>query len=285
MAGNSGVYHTHISSQKKWFELNLKEVWQYRDLISLFVKRSFILQYKQTVLGPTWIFLNPFVTTVIYTIVFGRIAGISTEGVPQLLYYMLSNAVWSFFASCINKTASTFTANAGVFGKVYFPRLTTPISSVLSAAINFGVQLLMFLFFFIYYLVIGQISPNWPALIFLPLILLQLGALGLGCGIIVSSLTTKYRDLAIVVSFGVQLWMYATPVVYPLSMIGQGSRMYIFLLLNPVTSSIEAVRYMFLGQGTVSLAGWAWSIGFTVIVLLFGVMLFNRVEKTFMDTV
>ncbi len=281
---NRELYHAHITSKNKLFNLNLKEVYRYYDLIWLFVKRDFVLTYKQTILGPAWVILNPFISTVIYTIVFGGIAGISTEGVPQILFYMLGNAVWSFFASCVNKTSSTFTANSGVFGKVYFPRLVTPISYVLTSGINFLIQLLMFACFWIYFLIIDQVSPNWWAILaFIPA-MIMLGALGMGFGIIISSMTTKYRDLAIAVTFGVQLWMYATPVVYPLSMLGDGW-MKVLLMINPVTSYIETCRFIFLGQGTISLIGWCWSVFVTLAVLLFGIVKFNKVEKTFMDTV
>ncbi len=285
MADNvSHTYHTHISAEKRWFELNLREVWQYRDLIWLFTKRSFALTYKQTVLGPVWIFLNPFITSVIFTIVFGGIAGIQTDGVPKILFYLCSNAVWSFFASCVNKNAHTFTDNAGVFGKVYFPRLTIPLSNMLSAMIQFGVQMVMVGGFLVYYVITGQVQPNWTAWLLIPPVLLQLGVMGLGVGIIVSSLTTKYRDLAIVVTFGVQLWMYATPIVYPLSMLGP-SPMRTLLSINPVTMPVEIIRYAVLGHGTVIFLYLILSIVFTVLVALFGVMIFNRVEKTFMDTV
>lgn len=277
-------YHTHITSDKRWFELNLREVWQYRDLIWLFTKRSFALTYKQTVLGPAWIFLNPFITSVIFTIVFGGIAGIQTDGVPKILFYLCSNAVWSFFSLCVTKNASTFTSNAGVFGKVYFPRLTIPASNMLSAMIQFGVQMLMVVGFLAYYVATGQVQPHWTAWLLIPLALLYLGVMGLGVGIIISSLTTKYRDLAIVVTFGVQLWMYATPIVYPLSMLGSG-RMRTLLSINPVTMPVEIIRYAVLGHGTISPAYTLWSIGFTAAVALFGIMVFNRVEKTFMDTV
>lgn len=285
MADSTQTFHTHITAKHRWFDFNLKEVWQYRDLITLFVRRDFVLMYKQTILGPAWIFLNPFITSLIYTVVFGGIAGIETDGVPQILFYMAGTGLWGFFSSCITKTASTFTGNAGVFGKVYFPRLTTPISTVITAGLNFCVQMLLFMCFWVYYIVRGSVSPNWACLPLLPLVLVLLGAMALGCGVIVSSLTTKYRDLAIVVNFGVQLWMYATPVVYPLSMLGEGSTMRTLLLLNPVTSLAEAFRYILLGQGVVTAGGLAWSFAFTVVVLLLGIMLFNRVEKTFMDTV
>lgn len=276
--------HTHITAKRGWLNLDFKELWQYRDLIVLFVKKDFSLMYKQTILGPAWILLNPFITTVIYTIVFGNIANLSTDGIPKILFYMAGNALWSFFAACINKTANTFKDNAHVFGKVYFPRLTKPISTVLSAAVNFGVQMLMFGCFWVYFLATGQVHPHWTAIPALPLVLALMGAMGLGCGIIVSSLTTKYRDLAIVVSFGVSLWMYATPVVYPLSTASEGW-LRTALLINPVTPMMELFRYMFLGQGQLSVLGLVWSAVFTAIVLLGGILLFNRVEKTFMDTV
>lgn len=283
-AAQETEYVTIIRPKNGIFDLNLKEVWRYRDLIWIYTKRTFALTYKQTVLGPIWIFLNPFITSLIYVLVFGGIAGIPTDGIPQMLFYLGGNAVWTFFSSSLTKTATTFTANANVFGKVYFPRLTLPISTVLSSAINFFVQMVLFMAFWIYYLAMGQIYPNFASILALPLVLLQVGALALGCGIIISSLTTKYRDLAILVTFGAQLWMYITPVVYPISTLGEGM-LRTLLLLNPVTCSVEAFRYMFLGQGMVDPMWWLWSIGVTLAVLLVGIVLFSRVEKTFMDTV
>lgn len=277
-------YHTHITSERRWFDLNLKEVWQYKDLIVLFTKRTFQLTYKQTILGPAWIFLNPFITSLIYTFVFGGIAGIATDGIPHILFYLCSNAIWNFFASCVNTNAHTFTSNAGMFGKVYFPRLTKPISNVLAAVIRFGIQMLMALAFLAYFVAKGEVHPNWTAWLLIPLVLLHLGVMGMGFGIIVSSLTTKYRDLSILVGFGVQLWMYATPVVYPLSQLGAGI-MKTILMINPVTTPVELFRYAVLGQGTINLMYLAISLVFTVIVAIFGIMVFNRVEKTFMDTV
>ena len=277
-------YHTHISSKHRWFDLNLKEVWRYRDLIVLFTRRSFVLTYKQTVLGPAWIFLNPLISSIIYAFVFGGIAGIGTDGVPQLLFYLCSNAIWIFFSSCVTKNAQTFTANAGVFGKVYFPRLTTPISNVLASIIQFGVQMILVMIFLAYYLAKGAVSPNWWAWLLIPVVLVHLGVMGLGFGIIISSLTTKYRDLAILVNFGVQLWMYATPIVYPLSQLGDGL-MKTILLINPVTAPVELIRFAVLGRGTIVPAYLALSWAITALVALVGVMLFNHVEKTFMDTV
>lgn len=265
-------------------DLKLDEVWRYRDLILLFTKRTFTLTYKQTVLGPIWIFLNPLISSLIYAFVFGGIAGIGTDGVPTMLFYLCSNAIWIFFSGCVTKNASTFTANAGVFGKVYFPRLTIPVSNVLASIVQFGVQMLMVLAFLAYYVLTGQVHPHWQAWLLIPVVLVHLGLLGLGCGIIISSLTTKYRDLSILVTFGVQLWMYATPIVYPLSQLDDGM-MKTILLLNPVTAPVEMFRYAVLGQGAVMPQYLALSWAVTILVVVIGVMIFNRVEKTFMDTV
>lgn len=277
-------YHTHISSKHRLLELNLKEVWRYRDLIYLFTKRSFVLLYKQTILGPAWVFLNPLISSFVYAFVFGGIAGIGTDGVPTMLFYLCSNAIWIYFSSCVTNNASAFTANASVFGKVYFPRLTVPISNVLSSIIQFGVQMILVLACLAYYLVKGEVAPNWEAWIFIPVMLVHLGLLGLGCGIIISSLTTKYRDLAILVTFGVSLWMYATPIVYPMSQLGEGW-MKTVLLINPVTAPVEVMRYALLGQGMIMPGYLILSAVITITVVMVGIMIFNKVEKTFMDTV
>ena len=276
-------YHTHISSKHNIFNLNLKEVWKYRDLIVLFTKRSFKVTYKQTILGPAWLFINPILSSLIYCIVFGQIAGLSTDGVPQMLFYLAGNAIWMFFSSCVTVNATTFTANAGVFGKVYFPRLTMPISSVLSSVVQFGIQMILVLILLAFYVIIGEVNPNWWAFLLLPVILVVLGMMGLGVGILISSMTTKYRDLAILVTFGMQLWMYITPVVYPLSQTG-GIFRYL-MMVNPVTSLVELFRYAILGVGIINPFAITWSVVFTVLVLIFGIMIFNKVEKTFMDTV
>ncbi len=277
-------YHTHITSKKRWFELNLKEVWQYRDLIVLFTKRNFQLTYKQTILGPTWIFLSPFITSVIHTLVFGGIAGIATDGVPKILFYMSSNAIWAFFATSVNSNANTFRSNVAVFGKVYFPRLTIPISNMLVAAIRFLIQMLMLAGFLIYFLIKGEVQPNWAYWPLIPVVLLHLGMMGVGFGITISSMTTKYRDLSLLVGFGVQLWMYITPIVYPLSTLGKGP-MKTLLLINPVTMPVEVFRFALLGQGTIIPEYLVISWIFTLLMAVFGIMVFNRVEKTFMDTV
>ena len=274
---------TIIKPKTGWFDINLKELIQYKDLIVMFVKRDFKTMYKQTILGPLWIIINPLLTTIMYTIVFGNIANISTDGMPQIVFYMLGTTVWTYFSTCLTKTSATFTGNAAIFGKVYFPRLVTPISTVVSGLINFAVQFAMFLGFAIYYYITGApIHPNMYILI-TPLLLLQLAVLSLGFGIIISSLTTKYRDLAVLVTFGVQLWMYATPVVYPASQIG--GKLKTLMMLNPVSPIVESFRYAFLGSGSIPWNFLGISVVTTLVVLFIGVVLFSRVEKTFMDTV
>ena len=277
-------YHIHISSQHRWFQLNLKEVWQYRDLIYLFTKRNFVVSYKQTILGPAWIFLTPLFSSIVQAFVFGGIAGIETDGVPMLLFYLCSNAVWTFFSTCLINNANTFTENAYVFGKVYFPRLTMPISNMLSCAIRFGIQMILVLLFMAYFLIQGQVAPHWAAWILIPLELVHLGVLGMGFGIIVSSMTTKYRDLGVLVGFGVSLWMYLTPIVYPLSIAAEGW-MKTLLMLNPVTIPVEIIRYAVVGKGTFLWGYYGLSWLLTLAVALLGIMIFNKVERTFMDTV
>ena len=281
---NYEKYHTHISSKHKLFDLKLKEVWRYRDLIWLNTKRSFTVQYKQTVLGPAWLFINPIFTSLIYTFVFGGIAGMSTDGLPQILFYLPGTAIWTFFSSSLTGNANTFTANAGLFGKVYFPRLSMPISNVLSNAIRFGIQFIMVMGFLIFYTIIGEVSPNWHLFWIIPLTLIHLGIMGMGIGIIISSMTTKYRDLKVLVGFGVSLLMYATPVVYPLSQLKEGW-MRTVVMINPVTMPIELYRYAILGVGTINWIYYAISVAFTIVVAVFGIMVFNKVERTFMDTV
>ena len=278
-----GNWTTIIKPKTGWFDINLKELVQYKDLIVMFVKRDFKTMYKQTILGPLWIIINPLMTTLMFTVVFGNIANIPTDGMPQIVFYMLGTTVWTYFSSCLTKTSSTFTGNAAIFGKVYFPRLVTPISTVISGLINFGVQFLMFLGFMAYFMIKGSpIEPNLWILI-TPLLLVQLAALALGFGIIISSMTTKYRDLAVLVGFGVQLWMYATPVVYPASQIG--GKLKTLMMLNPVSPIVESFRYAFLGSGSIPWNYLGISVVTTLVVLFAGVVLFSRVEKTFMDTV
>lgn len=278
------AYHIHISSKHRLLNLNLKEVWQYRDLIALFTKRNFVVSYKQTILGPAWILLTPIFSSVVHTIVFNGIAGIGTDGVPTFLFYLFSNAIWAFFSSCVTSNASTFTENAYVFGKVYFPRLTTPISNVISAMIRFLIQMALVMLFMIFFLIQGTLHPHWGAWLMIPVELLHLGILGMGFGIIVSSMTTKYRDLSVLVDFGISLWMYATPIVYPLSTLDEGWIRTV-VQINPVSSAVEMLRYAVLGQGTLNWGyyGLSWVVSLAVAAL--GIMIFNKVERTFMDTV
>ena len=277
-------YHIHITSEHRWLNLNLKEVWRYRDLIYLFTKRNFVVSYKQTILGPAWIFLTPLFSSIVQAFVFGGIAGIETDGIPMLLFYLCSNAVWGYFSTCLTNNAGTFTENAYVFGKVYFPRLTTPISNIFSCAIRFGIQMILVLLFMVYFLIRGEVSPNWWAWVLIPVELVHLGILGMGCGIIISSLTTKYRDLSVLVGFGVSLWMYLTPIVYPLSTAAQGW-MQTALMVNPVTVPVELIRYAVLGKGTFHLGFYGLSWLLTLVVAVLGIMIFNKVERNFMDTV
>lgn len=281
---NYQKYHSHISSKHKWFDLKLEEVWQYRDLIWLFTKRSFVVTYKQTILGPAWLIINPLLTSVIFTFVFGGIAQMSTDDVPHILFYLTGTALWSYFSTCLTENANTFTANAAVFGKVYFPRLTTPISNMLGAIIKFWIQMILVVVVLIYYVCTRQVHPNWINLLWIPVVLVHLGVMGMGLGLVISSLTTKYRDLTMLVGFGVSLLMYATPVVYPLSQLEDGWMKQI-LLINPVTMPMELFKNGILGKGTVEPIYMATSVIFTVVIAIFGIMVFNKVERTFMDTV
>jgi lipopolysaccharide transport system permease protein len=272
-----------IRPKRNLLDLRLGELWQYRDLIGLFVRRDFVSVYKQTILGPLWYIIQPIMTTLIFTIIFGRIARLSTDGLPQFLFYLSGTVVWTYFSDCLTKTSNTFITNAQLFGKVYFPRLAVPISILISNLITFAIQFVLFLGFVIYYMVKGSnIHPNiW--VLFTPVLILMMAGLGLGFGIIVSSLTTRYRDLRFLVAFGVQLWMYVTPVIYPVSSIPE--RFKLLIQANPLTSILEAFRYAFLGTGALNIANLGYTAVFTVIVLVVGTLLFNRVEATFMDTV
>jgi lipopolysaccharide transport system permease protein len=276
-------YNTVIKPQNKLLEVDFKEIWQYRDLFSMFVKRDIITQYKQTILGPTWFFIQPALTTIMYMVVFGGIAGISTDGLPQPMFYLAGIVCWQYFSDCLNKTSSTFTTNQGIFGKVYFPRMIVPLSTVASNLVRMGIQFLLFVAVYIYYLVIGvHIAPNIYILL-LPLIVIMLAGLSLGFGIIISSMTTKYRDLTILFTFIVQLWMYATPIIYPLSTMSP-KRQWI-MALNPVTSLVETFKYGTMGVGTFSWGQLSYSFGFMIVLLAIGIVVFNKVQRSFMDTV
>ena len=275
-------YTTVIKPKNKLFEVDFKEIWQYRDLFSMFVKRDIITQYKQTILGPTWFFIQPILTMIIY-MVFCGIAKIPTDGLPGPLFYLIGIVSWNFFSDCMNKTSSTFTANQAIFGKVYFPRLIVPLSTVASGLLRMGIQFILFVVVYIYYVVIGaKIAPNIYVLL-IPVLVLMLAGLSLGFGIIISSMTTKYRDLTILFTFIVQLWSYGTPVMYPLSMVPHKYQW--LVLLNPVTSIVETFKYSTMGAGTFSWGQLGYSFGFMVVLLGIGIVVFNKVQRSFMDTV
>ncbi len=273
-----------IRPKKGLLDINLKEIWQYRDLLSMFVKRDIVTVYKQTVLGPIWFVLQPILTTAIYIVVFGNIAKMPTDGIPMILFYLSGVIVWNYFSECFTITSKTFTDNAGVFGKVYFPRLVSPLSKVVSGLIKFGIQFCLFLAVFIFFLIRYRtaIHPNICILI-TPYLILLMGGLGLGFGIIFTSLTTKYRDLTFLITFGVQLLMYATPVIYPVSMIH--GKLRTLILANPMTSILETFKFGFLGSGNLHWVGIIYSTIFTMVILGLGIIIFNRTERSFIDTV
>ena len=275
-----------ITPKSALLDLKLNDVWQYRDLLILLVKRDFIAFYKQTILGPVWFFVQPVITIVMYTIVFGNLAGIPTDGVPKPLFYLAGTIIWNYFADCLTKTSTVFKDNAGMLSKVYFPRLIMPLSIVFSNLVKFGVQFILFIILLVFYRLKGAvIQPN--AFIFLfPLLIVFIAALGLGAGMMISAVTTKYRDLAFIASFGVPLLMYSTTVIFPLSEVLLKHPNYQwFIKLNPVTAIIETFRYGFLGRGSFSWALLGYSSLITIFLLITGIIIFNRIEKTFVDTV
>ncbi len=274
-----------IKPQSKWFDLHLRELWKYRDLVYLFVKRDFVTLYKQTILGPAWLIINPLIATLMYTVVFGNIAGLSTDGLPQMLFYMAGTITWEYFSQCLLNTSATFQANANIFGKVYFPRLAIPFSITLSQLLKFALQFLFFMAFWLYFsLNNAEISITWAASLF-PLLVLIMAIQALGLGILISALTTKYRDVQNLMTFGVRMAMYATTVVYPLSSMLEGSTKRLFILANPMTPVIETFRFGFLGTGTFSWIHLSYSAASGLILIILGAIVFNRVEKNFMDTV
>lgn len=277
-------YTLIITPQQKLWKVDFKEIWRYRDLIALFVHRNIIVQYKQTILGPLWYIIQPVLTVIMNMVVFGGIAKMSTDGMPQPLFYMAGNVCWFYFSDCLNHTSSTFTANQGMFGKVYFPRMVVPIATVISNLLRFSIQLCLFLAIYLYFFFRGaDIAPNWHLLL-LPVFIIMIAGLGLGFGILVSSMTTKYRDLTVLFSFIVSLWMYATPIVYPISMV-TNETLRTIIMLNPMTSIIEAFKYATLGQGYFSWLALGYSFAFMCVLLLFGIVIFNKVQRSFMDTV
>lgn len=286
-----------IRPHNKLWNIDIRELWRYRDLIVLFIKRNIVVQYKQTILGPLWYLIQPILTVIMNMVVFGGIAKMSTDGIPQPMFYMAGNVCWFYFSDCLNQTSSTFTANAGMFGKVYFPRLVVPISTVLSNLLRFSIQLGLFVALYIYFFCsgapihFGMIIPAAPVIvnifvfvIVFVLMVIMLAGLGLGFGILVSSMTTKYRDLTILFTFIVQLWMYATPIVYPMSMV-TSDKLRAIILANPLTSIIEAFKYITLGEGYFSWGALSYSFVFMCSLLLVGILIFNKIQRSFMDTV
>lgn len=272
-----------IKPHSKWYDLRLNEIFRYKDLLLLFVRRDFVSLYKQTILGPLWFFIQPIITALTFTIIFGNLAHISTDGLPSILFYMCGITLWNYFSDTLTKTSDTFTANANIFGKVYFPRMIVPLSLVVSNLIKLGVQFLLFIAVWIYFLFMSdQIFPN-TTIFLVPFLIILMGFMGLSFGIIISSLTTKYRDLKFLVTFGVQLMMYASPIVYPLSIVPEKYKW--LIVANPVTSIIETFKYAFLGVGEFNWLYLAYSSVFTIVLFFIGLVIFHRVEKSFMDTV
>jgi lipopolysaccharide transport system permease protein len=284
MEDKSELWSEIIKPKRGWLDVNLKEIWRYRDLILLFVRRDFVSTYKQTILGPLWLIIQPFFTTLIYYFVFSRIANISTEGIDPILFYLSGITLWNYFSDCFNKTSTTFIANASIFGKVYFPRLTAPISIVISNLIKLGIQFLLFAFIYTYQIVVGkaEFNVNYTILL-LPYLIFLMAILGLGLGILFSALTTKYRDLSFLLTFGIQLLMYATPIIYPMSY--TEGKLRTILSFNPITSIIETFRYSFFGVGQLDVGGLVYSTLISFAFLFIGILFFNRVENKFMDTV
>ena len=275
-----------IQPNSKFFNLNLKEVWRYKDLLNMYVKRDIVTLYKQTILGPIWYLIQPLTTTIMFMFVFGGIAGISTDGLPQPLFYMAGILCWNYFSECLTRCSETFNANQDVFGKVYFPRLVVPLSIAVSSLLKMGIQFVLFIIIYLFYLFQGY-SPQftWYVLLF-PALIIMLAGLGLGFGLLISSMTTKYRDLKFLVSFGVQLWMYITPVIYPLSILKDNYPQYVWaIVINPLTAIIETFKLGFLGQGTFSWLYLIYSILFTIFILVWGIITFNKVQRNFMDTI
>jgi lipopolysaccharide transport system permease protein len=275
---------SHISPKRRWFDVDIKGLWDYRDLYRSFIRRDFVTTYKQTILGPLWYFISPIFTTIMYMFVFGGLAGISTDGLPQPLFYMAGITLWGYFQACFGACTNVLAGNAGIFSKVYFPRLIVPLSSCTTNLIRFGIQLLMFIGVYAYYVITGkfEIGLNWTLLLF-PVYVLMVAFTGMAMGLVVSSLTTKYRDLNFLVGFGMQLLMYGTPIIYPLSFAPEQYKQ--FIIINPLTHIFEAYKYAWLGSGTFDVNGLIYSGCFMLVMLTLGVLIFNQQEKKFIDTV
>ena len=285
MKNNNTEWTNVISSDHSLFKLNLKEVWDYRDLVYMFVKRDFVSSFKQTILGPLWFFINPILTTIVFTLVFGGIANLPTDGIPPVLFYLAGNTLWGYFSSTMLSVSNVFTGNAGIFGKVYFPRLVTPIATIISSFMRLGIQLLLFFIVLGYFFYKGEVNPNLWALFF-PVLIIFLALFSLGLGMIFSSLTTKYRDLSLLLGFGVSLFMWFTPVILPTSLVKQKLGSYGFLAdLNPLTPIFECFKYGFIGSGDFDMVRLLTSFAFIIGILFVGIVIFNKSEKSFIDTV
>ena len=283
---NNKEWDTIIENKSALLNIDLREVWRYRDLLAMYVMRDIITFYKQTILGPLWFVIQPLFTTIMFMFVFGGIAGISTDGIPQAVFYLAGLVCWNYFQDCLSKCADTFNANQAIFGKVYFPRLVVPLSIVISNLIKMAIQFTLFLAVYVYYFASGVDFHLNATLLLVPLLIAMLGCLGLGFGMIISSMTTKYRDLRFLITFGVQLWMYATPVIYPLSVMKNTYPKYIWVLVvNPLTAILETFKYAFTGVGEFNWLYLSYSIAFTILILLFGIIIFNRVQRNFMDVI
>ena len=275
-----------ITNRSSLFHIDLQEIWRYRDLLAMYVKRDIVTFYKQTILGPLWFIIQPLLTTIMFMFVFGGIAGISTDGIPQAVFYLAGLVCWNYFQDCLSKCSDTFNANQAIFGKVYFPRLVVPFSIVISNLIKMFIQFALFLAVYGYYFATGVGFHLNATILLVPILIVMLGCLGLGFGMIISSMTTKYRDLRFLITFGIQLWMYATPVIYPLSVMKDTYPKYIWVLVaNPLTAILETFKYAFTGVGVFDWGYLAYSIGFTIVVLLLGIVIFNRVQRNFMDVI
>lgn len=277
---------TIITSKKKRFHLGIKEALHYKDLIFLFVSKSFKAQYKQMLLGPVWALIQPLLTTVVFTVVFGRIAGLPTDGAPQFLFYMCGNVLWGYFSACLNGSANIFSSNAYLFSKVYFPRLVSPIANVLNNMLNAGIQVLIFFAFLVFYIAKGSVSPNYAMIPLSLLLVLEVTALGMGLGLILAAATVKYRDLKMLISFGLQLWLYASPIAYSVELVKDKAPDLINLfMLNPIAPIVQGMRKIFLGTGEISVKYLLISVAVSVVIMLLGMMVFNRTEKTFADNI
>lgn len=282
MNQNNENWDLVIKGKTNLFDLRLKEVWRYRDLLRMFIRRDFVTVYKQTILGPLWFFIQPIITTLTFTIIFGNLAKIPTDGAPKLIFYMSGITIWGYFSTCLVDVSKVFISNSAIFGKVYFPRLIMPLTIIISNLMKFGVQFIMFLCFFAYFYNQGTIHPNlW--VFFLPFILLIMAVMSMGLGLILSSLTTKYRDLTMLIAFGIQLFMYATPIIYPLSTVPEKYKW--IVQLNPLVPIFEYMRYAYLGVGNFQITSLVYSVVFSIVILALGVVIFNKVQKSFMDTV